>query len=136
VRGLRKYSIPFRGLGDGKHNFLFDIDKTFFDEFDSSEIKIGSLTAEISLIKKPQLLEMDFSIHGTVNVTCDRCLDDFELAIQYKGRMFFKFGEESCELSDEVVILSSGQTEINIAQYLYEFIHYKGKLVIEEQTKK
>lgn len=123
MRGLRKYSIPFRGLSDGQHSFQFDIDKTFFDEFDSSEIKIGSITAEISLFKEPQLLEMDFFIHGTIEVTCDRCLDNFELPVQYKGRLFFKFGEESGELSDEIIILSPGKTEINIAQYLYEFIH-------------
>jgi uncharacterized protein len=123
VKGLGKYSIPFKGLRDGQHSFRFDIDRTFFDAFDSSEIHAGSLIAEISLNKEPQLLEMDFFIHGTVEVSCDRCLDIFELPVQYKGRLFFKFGIESLELTDEIIILATGQTEINIAQYLYEFIH-------------
>ena len=123
MRGLRKYLISFGGLDDGKHNFIFDIDKTFFDLFDSSEIKTGKLLAEISLIKEPQLVELRFLINGTVHVTCDRCLDQFDLPVQYKGRLFFKFGKEPREVSDEIIILSSGQTEINIAQYLYEFIH-------------
>ena len=123
VRGLRKYSIPFKGLREGRHSYRYDIDKTFFDEFELSEIKAGNLIAEINLFKEPQLLEMDFAIHGMVEVTCDRCLDIFNLPVQYTGRLFFKFGEESGELSDEIIILNTGLTEINIAQYLYEFIH-------------
>jgi len=123
VGGLRKYSIPFKGLVDGQHGFRFDIDKTFFDEFDSSEIKTGKLTAEINLLKEPQLLEIEFVIHGVVDVICDRCLDNFGLQIQYKGSLFFKFGEVNSELTDEIILLSGGQTEINVAQYLYEFIH-------------
>jgi uncharacterized protein len=123
VRGLRKYTICFGGLADGKHNFMFDIDKTFFDLFDLSEIKIGKLTAEVNLIKEPQVIEMEFFINGMVNVICDRCLDQFDLPVQYRGQLFFKFGKIPHEVSDEIIILSTGQTEINIAQYLYEFIH-------------
>lgn len=119
---MRKYSIPFKGLKDGWHDFRFDIDKVFFDEFDSSEIKEGILIAEISLYKEPQLIEIDFFIHGTVEVTCDRCLDIFTMPVQYKGKLYFKFGEEFVELTDEIIILATGQIEINIAQYLYEFI--------------
>jgi len=123
VRELRKYTICFGGLDEGKHNFMFDIDNTFFDLFESSEIKIGKLTAEVNLIKEPQVIVMEFFINGTVNVVCDRCLDQFDLPVQYTGRLFFKFGKVPREVTDEIVILLTGQTEINIAQYLYEFIH-------------
>ena len=32
---LRKYSIHFSGLKQGKHNFAFKIDKGFFEDFEN-----------------------------------------------------------------------------------------------------
>jgi uncharacterized metal-binding protein YceD (DUF177 family) len=54
---------------------------------------------------------------------CDRCLDEFDFPLTYHGKLFFKFGEKSYELTDEIIILSSTDHEIDISQYLYEFIH-------------
>ena len=80
--GLRQYSIPFRGLKEGKHQFHFDIDETFFDHFESSEINRGEVLARIDLEKHSQFLELHFYLSGTVHVKCDRCLEDFPLEIQ------------------------------------------------------
>jgi uncharacterized protein len=58
-----------------------------------------------------------------VKTICDRCLDEFDLPLKYQWKLFFKFGEESYELTDEIIILSSSVHEINISQFIYEYIH-------------
>lgn len=123
MKDLRKYVVPFSGLKEGRHEFEFDVDDSFFDQFDSSEIKKGKISVTVILDKNPQILEMNFIVNGTVHTPCDRCLDEFDLPVQYQGKLFFKFGEESYELSDEIMILSSSESKINISQYIYEFVH-------------
>lgn len=123
MKDLDKYVIPFAGLKEGKHEFEFDVDDSFFDHFDTSEIKKGELTVNVILDKKPRFLEMNFLINGRVKTICDRCLDELDLPLQYQGKLFFKFGEESYELTDEIIILSSSEHKINISQFIYEFIH-------------
>lgn len=123
VKDLMKYVIPFAGLKEGRHEFEFDVEDSFFDQFDSSEIKKGKLTVNVILEKNPRILEMSFFITGIVKSICDRCLDELNLSLQYQGKLFFKFGEESYELTDEIIMLSPSEHKIDISQYIYEFIH-------------
>lgn len=121
--GLRQYSIPFRGLKEGRHQFHFDIDEAFFDHFESSEISNGDLMARIDLEKHSQFLELHFSISGTVRVTCDRCLEEFPLEIRHQAKLYIRFGEVTHEQTDEVQILADSENEVRLEQYLYEYIH-------------
>lgn len=123
VKDLMKYVIPFAGLKEGRHEFEFDVEDSFFDQFDSSEIKKGKLTVMITLEKNQRMMELDFFIQGTVRTLCDRCLEEFDLPIEYKGKLFFKYGEKSYELTDEIIILSSSEHQIDVSQFIYEFIH-------------
>ncbi len=122
--GPGQYSIPFRGLKEGRHNFHFDIDNTFFDHFESSEIKEGNVAVRVELENHSRFLELRFYIAGTVKVICDRCLDSFPLDIEEKNAVLYvRFGEENHEQTAELIILSDSENEINLAQYIYEFIH-------------
>jgi uncharacterized metal-binding protein YceD (DUF177 family) len=66
--------------------------------------------------------ELGFTITGTVQVPCDRCLDDLTLDVNTKNRLIVKFGKEYSEESDEIVVIPEEDGEINIAWFLYEFI--------------
>ena len=119
---LKPFSIVFTSLKLGKHDFEFDIDKSFFDEFDYSPVKLGALKAKLEFNKQETLFVLDFKIKGTVSLTCDRCTDDFDYPMETEERLIFKLGEEEFENSDEVVVLSTHEHQINVANYIYEFI--------------
>lgn len=121
--GLRQFAIPFRGLEEGRHRFHFDIDGSFFEHFESSEIHRGDVIARVDLEKHSQFLELDFSLSGTVMVACDRCLEEFPLEIAHHARLYVRFGEQTHEQTDEVLILADSENELELGQYLYEFIH-------------
>lgn len=123
MKSNRQFIIPFKGLKAGQHDFNCEVDDTFFDEFPESEIKRGNVSVTIRLIKRTNLLEFEFDMTGQVWVTCDRCLDEFLLPIEYETKLFVKFGDETEEQTDEIIILSYNETEIDLAQYVYEFIH-------------
>lgn len=117
------FVIPFSGLKPGKHDYSFDIDDAFFAHFEYSEIKSGRLTVDLVLEKKENLLELDFTIHGTVHVMCDRCLDHFDQPVNGSERLFIKFGVTAYEESDEVVVIPSTEHRINVSHFIYEYIH-------------
>jgi uncharacterized protein len=64
VGGLRQYSIPFRGLKEGRHDFEFVADNSFFEQFDSPEIEKGIVRIHVELVKHSQFLELHFSLTG------------------------------------------------------------------------
>jgi uncharacterized metal-binding protein YceD (DUF177 family) len=120
---LRNFTIPFRGLKDGKHEFEFVADNSFFEQFDLSEVKKGLVRIIVELVKHAQFLELHFRVKGKVTVTCDRCLDPFVLGIEHQAVLYIRFGERSYEQSEEVVILANSANEIRLDQYVYEYIH-------------
>jgi uncharacterized protein len=119
---LTKYEIPYKGLSEGVHQFDFELDDKFFEKFENSEVKKGSLKAELLLTKQSTLMIFEFSVKGTVELLCDRCLDVYNQKVSGKSKLFVKFGSEDVELSEDVIVVSQDEFQINVAQYLYELV--------------
>lgn len=119
----KEFIIPFKGLALGFHEFSFEIDKTFFEEIEYSEIENGKLSIALSFEKQENMLVLNFSIDGGIEVNCDRCLEAFMLPVNGTQQLIVQFGESYKEETDEIIILPEHEHEFNIAPYLYEYIY-------------
>lgn len=136
MKHLRQYRIPFSGLNAGKHNFEFDINKKFFDCYEHSIVKDGNLKAEVELQKQENLLILHFDIQGEILLTCDTCLKEFMSPISIQERILVKFTEEDwTDNTEEVLVLSKSDHELDIAELLYEYINLAVPYIVkcEEQ---
>jgi uncharacterized metal-binding protein YceD (DUF177 family) len=122
VKYLSKYEIAFKGLKEGSHQFDFELDDRFFEEFENSDVKNGSLKAKVLLTKQSTLMILEFAVKGTVEMMCDLCLDKYNQKVNNKSKLFVKFGAEGEEMSDEIIVISFEDHQINVAQFLYELI--------------
>lgn len=118
---LPQFSIPFSGLGDGVHEFDFQVDTNFFAAFEASPIQIADLKNHLIFDKRSDMMVLTFQNKGTIHTTCDRCLDEFNLPIDDAQSLIFKFSEEESDDPD-VVNLPKGIKSLNVAKYIYEFI--------------
>lgn len=124
MKSLKQYSIPFTGLKIGQHQFNFEVDGSFFDEFEYSLVKNGALRVALILEKQETLMVLDFHIIGTIQLNCDRCLADFSYQIDTKDKLIAKFSEsEDLEESEEVLVLSKNDIEIDTSGFIYEMIN-------------
>lgn len=118
----KEFNIPFSGLKQGKHNFNFQIDNTFFDSFEYDEFNNASIALEVILQKTSTMLELDFEASGTVNVNCDITSEPYDQPIDADLHLVVKFGDEYNDEDDEILILPHGEHQLNIAQYVYEML--------------
>ncbi len=116
------YKIPLNSVQDGKNDYSFSLDKKFFDEFSGSDILDGNIDAELQITKNYKGLECYVHLNGKVKVTCDKCLDEYFEDITYNGKLYFEFGNETQEVTDELIYLSKSEDFIDFGQYIYEFI--------------
>ena len=123
MKALRTYAIPFTGLKLGKHEFDYVITDAFFDEFEYSLVKKAALTCKVELEKQETMLILDFYIKGTIGVTCDRCLSEFNYPVDIQEQQIFKFSEEPVDEDDEVMSLSRNDHEVNLAGLIYEYVN-------------
>lgn len=124
MKYLKKYRIPFSGLGLGAHDFEFDIDRAFFDCYEYSIVKDGTLKALVNLHKQENMLVLQFHITGTVSLQCDVCLADFPAKTDIQEQVIVKFTDDDiAESTDDIIVLSKHEHELDIAGLLYEFIN-------------
>ena len=116
------YVITFKGLELGSNFFEFEIGDKFFEEKGVQDFRKGKLTANVELLKESTMLILNFDIKGFVELECDRCLEMYDHALNKKERLIVKFGEHKAELSDELVVIPHEDYQIDISQFLYEFI--------------
>ncbi len=118
----KRYSIAFKGLGEGRHEYAFELNDRFFEAFEGSEITGGRGVANIVLTKGPTVMEVEARIEAGVTVPCDRCLEDCVVAVDYEGGFKVRFGETEDDFDGELMWLSHGEGELPLAQYIYESI--------------
>jgi uncharacterized protein len=118
----RTYTIPLSGLKEGRHNIDFEIDNKFFEKFEESEVKEGSLVADVVLDRRSSHFDLTIRITGSVRICCDRCLEMFSHPVSCENRLFVKFGESQDETDPDILYLPFGETELDLQQHLYEFI--------------
>jgi uncharacterized protein len=122
VGKISKYDIAYKGLKEGKHKFEYQIDDKFFELFDVSLVQKANVQVKVTFEKRSTLLTLLFKIKGTVELTCDRCLENYNQPIKLKAELFVKFGEAKFEEGDDVLWVLPDEHHINIAQLLYEYV--------------
>ena len=119
---LSDFIIPIIGLKLGNHTYEFEVDGTFFKEFEHSELKQGFLNINLLLIKRSNLFELIFEVKGYVNSLCDRCGEEMKFYLDHKERRIMKFSHDDYSNTDEVEILREDEHEINVSHMIYEII--------------
>jgi uncharacterized protein len=125
LKSLQEYRIPFKGLKIEKHNFRYEVDEAFFSEFEYSLVKLGKLIVDLELEKQETLLILRFKINGEIYMNCDVCLSNYPAAVSIEERQIVKFtGDENLEDdTEEIIMLSRNEFEIDVSGLIYEFIN-------------
>lgn len=117
------FEIPFTGLSIGNHHYELEVNDTFFSQFEYSRLHKGHLNVSLELEKKERMLTFFFRISGIVSITCDRCGGEFNLPLQGDEHLIVKFGEEYAEESYDMIVIPENDHKINLAPFIYEYIH-------------
>jgi uncharacterized metal-binding protein YceD (DUF177 family) len=125
VKDLRTFEIDIIALKLGSHSFTFKLDNEFFayvKEHLNGFIEKGDCNAQVILEKNEQLIRATFIIDGTVELVCDRSLDEFDYEVDVEETILYKYGEEERELTEEIVLITRRTPSINVGELLYEFL--------------
>lgn len=120
------FIIRIRNLRNGLQDFKYHLGGDFFREFGNTQIIDASLIADAGVEKGSGWLKIECAVKGTVTVECDRCLDELVLPVDFISHLAVKFartGEvDENESSDEMMILDPSDGEIDLKQYIYDYV--------------
>ncbi|MDA7809973.1 DUF177 domain-containing protein [Flavobacteriaceae bacterium] len=119
---LNQYVINFTGLKEGTHKFDFKLDNRIFEHFGYDDFNSCNISVDVELIKKSNLLELNFSSKGIININCFVSNEPFDYSQASSINLVVKFGSKLNNDNDELLILPKGSYQLEISQQLYEMI--------------
>ena len=113
--------IDFKALKDEVTSLDFDLTDTFFSALEGSQLEHGALHVSVSIRKMAGFFELLFHTHGSVVVTCDRCLDDMDQPIDTDNKLLVKLGDTYSE-DDDTVTIDENEGILDMSWFIYEFV--------------
>lgn len=123
---LKQYRIPFTGLKLGVHHFRFEVGEDFFRCFPDSAIGKSNALVDVKFEKRETFFVLDFSVGGTVEVECDRCMEKFNQEILDEHKVYVKFDSEAKrqkEDDDDIIYISPNDIYVDLSQLIYELVN-------------
>lgn len=116
----KQYLIELPKLRQGLNEFEFVIDSAFLSEFEYSPVREANAKVALQLFKSATLLDLHFTLTGTVVQPCDQCLVQIPLPVSDTFTLVIKFSDEKRPSDDEIVYLHRNDHEYDLKQFLYE----------------
>jgi uncharacterized metal-binding protein YceD (DUF177 family) len=117
-----EYIIPYEGLKNGKHEFVFRLGDAFFEKRGEQEFSDAQVTMNVEMIKDTTMLVFSFEHSGSVQISCDRCLETYRQPLEGSNKLIVNFGEERNEDDETVIVFPRSEYEIDLADYIYEYV--------------
>lgn len=114
-------TIDLKGLTESVSERHIHLGDSYFDAL-NADVRRGDVDADVTITKvSPRLFEVALSINGTVVVTCDRCLDDMQQAVDGEGKIVARLGDTPDGDSDIITVDESTGT-LDLTWFTYETI--------------
>ena len=118
---LETLQVDLKGVTDEISVFNYALDDDYFKFIEAPDVKKGKLKCELTIRKGTSFFELNFHTEGTIQIPCDRCLEDMNQKICTDDRMIVKFGEEYSE-EDDFVTVSEEKGILDVSWFIYEFV--------------
>lgn len=115
-------TIRFSGLKSGIYEYHFDLTDEFFEAWKNDEIEGAEVHIDARMERMEHMLMFKFTLSGKLTTYCDRCLGALVLPVEGEEHLCVRFSDSEVVDDEEVVVLPETAFEIDIAQWLYEYV--------------
>lgn len=115
-----EFKLPLKSLAPGAHHFAYHLDKQFFANMESDEVHDADIDVELNAVYAHDLYDLTFTLHGTLTLLCDRCLDDLVMPVDTTYHITVKYGADYNDDSDELLVIPESDTTLNVAYMLFD----------------
>ena len=118
---LEQFKINLKALKQDETPLQWELNDSFFQQLEGAQLQSGSLHVSGSIRKAVGFFELQLHTVGTVEVTCDRCLDLMRQPIGADLNTTVKLGTED-SYDDDVITVDETQSVLDTAWLIYESI--------------
>ena len=94
----KPHIIELSKLEIGNYSFEYELDSAYFQSVEKSEVLSGHVQAKAELTLRARDFDLRIKVGGVVQVTCDRCLDPMDVAVDAEDDMEMDEGTKMLDL--------------------------------------
>lgn len=102
-------------------SYEWHLSDDFFASVRATEVEHGSVDVKLNVRRTSGAFEFEFSLDGTVQIPCDRCLEMMDQPVSATRTLRVKLGDRY-EDDGELVTVPTEEGKIDVAWNIYEFI--------------
>ena len=118
---LEQFKIDLKALTMDVTPLEWELDDRFFQQLEGAQLQRGSLHVSGSIRKAVGFFELVLHSEGTVEVTCDRCLEPMMQPVEADQRLIVKLGTTYTD-DDEVLTVDENKPVLDTAWLIYEAV--------------
>lgn len=99
---LQPFIVKLNGLASGVSRYDWKADRSFFANFENSEILDADIRVSLILHNHGVTVDAECDIEGTVTVQCDRCLENLEIPVETSFDESYVLDGEDLDFSQDV----------------------------------
>ena len=121
--------INLATLAIGQHVLDLELDNLFFESLPQDDILGGKCLAKVTIGARESSFTLHLEVKGTVQVTCDRCLDPMDVTVEpFEEDFLLRLADEDGE-DDNAIYVDRNHTEFDLGWLLYEVIDVRLPIV-------
>lgn len=123
----REYEIAFVGLKPGVHEYNYEIDDKFFEDYQEQDFRHMKAAVKLLLEKNNSFMRLKFEVGGKTEVTCDRCNSNLPIDLFDEFTVTVKMTDEPEVMNEQeedpdVYYISRGESHLDVKDWIYEFL--------------
>lgn len=119
---LNAYKIDLKGMQTEVGMYTLLADDDFFTAVQGPEIQHGHVKVDLRVRPTSGAYELDFHLSGSVQVICDRCLEEMTQPIEADCNLRVKLGDEYLDEGDDLITIPYENGVVDLSWHVYEFI--------------
>ena len=116
------YKVELASLKEGHYEQDFEIKKDFFENMENSDILDADVHVHLNLEKRRDAYDCTFTLKGTIQIPCDRCLDPIDHEVDTVYHVIVKYGDSYDDGADNLLVIPYSNSYLNVAYILYDTI--------------
>lgn len=109
-------------MPEGRHEFDYHLDKLFFDNMESADIRDADLNVKLTVVYRSEVYDLTFDIEGVITLLCDRCLDELPFDVKTQYHVMVKYGEDYNDDADDLLVIPESDNYLNVAYMIYDTV--------------
>ncbi len=120
VSKFKQYRLMLASLPEGVSELDFRLDSVFFRNMENPDVLGSDVQVHLRLEHKNDAYYCHFTLRGSMQIPCDRCLDPMEHEVDTEYDLAVKYGPEYDDSTDGLLIIPDTEATLDLSQLLHD----------------